>query len=273
MNKMKRVVRVFGWTGGLLLILYKLFYSKLQAFKSSLELLEWAERNQSNLKANGRLVVLEGLPHFPEKMFAFRPFSSDSLVVRQHFFSHELQPVVQYFRRSGRELRKMIDAGGNIGASACYMHWRFPEMKSLVLEPSQANFEVVKVNLNDYSAEIWQKALWWRSEMLSLDESKSAWAIKVSRNSNNRKTGVEGIALSKILSGQDFAHPDYIKIDIEGAEEEVFEKDESLGHFLGQVSCISVEPHSEKGRLLIERKLAEWGYRIEHHGELVFGFR
>lgn len=271
MNKFKQVISVFGWKGGILLLIYKLFYPRLQAFKSSLILLEWSQRNNAKLSNKKEMVILDGLPDFEGKSFAFRPFTSDSLVLRQHFFYRELEPLVDYFKTRKIIPKLMIDAGGNIGSSACFMHWHFPGLKSLVLEPSNFNCRVARFNLENENSLIWEKALWWRNEVLNFDETRSAWAMRVSNSSSGKK--VSGIALSEILQMEEFSSPDYIKIDIEGAEEEVFEKDRLLDNLLHSVACISVEPHSERGKTLIERKLKEWGFRIEYHGELIIGFR
>ena len=271
MNKLKQVFSVFGWKGGILLIFYKLFYSSLQSFKSSLILLEWAQKNNAKLSKKEGLVILESLPDFEGKPFAFRPFTSDSLVLRQHFFYKELEPVVNYFKTLKIIPKLMIDVGGNIGSSACFMHGHFPALKSLVLEPSNSNCSVARINLKNENSLIWEKALWWRSEILNFDESRSAWAMRVSNSSSGKK--VAGIALSEILEMKEFSNPDYIKIDIEGAEEEVFEKDRLLDKLLHSVPCISVEPHSERGKILIDSKLKSWGFRVVFSGELVFGFR
>lgn len=271
MNKLKEVISVFGWKGGILLVIYKLFYTSLQSFKSSLILLEWSQKNKVKLSSKKDLVRLEGLPDFKGNAFSFRPFTSDSLVLRQHFFYRELKPVVDYFKSRNIIPQFMIDAGGNIGSSACFMHWNFPSLKSLVLEPSNSNCSVARINLKHENSLIWEKALWWRNEVLNFDDTRTAWAMRVSNSSSDNK--VVGISLSEILRMKEFSNPDYIKIDIEGAEEEVFEKDTQLGDLVHSVSCISVEPHLERGKGLIESKLKAWGYRVEYSGELIIGFR
>ena len=271
MDKVIQVFKVYGILGVAYLILYKFFFIKHQPFKNSLEILEWALKNGIRLEKNRKSVAIYGLPGFLSKVFYFRPFSSDSMVVKQHFFSQELAPIVAYFRQKDLTPRLMIDAGGNIGVTACYMHWHFPGMRSLFLEPSNSNIKVAKENLKQENSLIWEKALWHRSELLKFDERRGAWAMRISGSTSGKE--VEAVSLSEILSDPEFQNPDYIKTDIEGAEEEVFEKDEKLGKLIQSVSCISVEPHSEKGSLLINKKLSSWGFRVEYHGELIIGFR
>ncbi len=271
MKKIRFIFINLGFIGVCYLILYKFLFERLQSFKASLELLEFSLKNNISISRTKKYLILHELPGFGIRSFTFRPFSSDSLVVRQHFFGKELAPILSYFNSQLTPPKLMIDAGGNIGASACFMHWNFPELSSLVLEPSASNLRVAKINLEQENSILWDKALWWRSEILNFDEGRSAWARKVNKTSSGKM--VQSVALSEILEMEEFSNPDYIKIDIEGAEEEVFEKDIRLGELLNSVACISVEPHSEKGRILIESKLSSWGYRVEYSGELIIGFR
>ena len=273
MKKLFEVIRVLGLKGGMLLVLYKILYNKLQSFKSTLGILEWSKSHQAKLEDESGLLALQGLPQFPSQLIRFRPYTSDPLVVRQHFFGQELLPVVNYFHSKGTVPRQMIDAGGNIGVAAAYMQAYFPELQVLLIEPSEKNCKVAEKNVVSTKSEIWQKALWWREEILHLDQNRPAWGMKVSVKKNSERGEVQGISLSEILLNPRFQTIDYIKIDIEGAEEEVFAKDKSLEELVLGIACISVEPHSESGGILLAQKLTEWGYRLEYHGELIFGFR
>lgn len=273
MAKFLKVIQILGIRGGILLVLYKYLYPKLQAFKSSLEIIEWSDRKKVRIDKSKDGVRLMQTPGFESKSFELRPFTSDSMVFRQHFFGHELAPIVEYFKNKRESPSFMIDAGGNIGAAACYMQWNFPGLRSLILEPSEENAKLAELNLKELPAKVWRKALWWRSETLSFDDKRSAWAMRVSENSGSRGTKVIGVSLSEILSNPEFKNPDYIKIDIEGSEEVIFEKDEFLDTTLHRTSCISIEPHSEYGHKLISDRLLAMGFRVEYHGELIIGFR
>lgn len=273
MRKLREVHRVYGVWGVILLFVYKLGIFRMREFKSALEILEWAGKNGVLLIKDRGFVKLDGLPLFPDRSFLFRPFSSDALVIRQHFFEFELKPVIAYFEQKGIKPRLMIDAGANIGASACILHWHFPRLRSLLIEASPSNAHLARLNSSSSDSIVWEKALWWRNEFLKFDTSSSEWGMKVIGPESRKGIRVEATKLSDILSSADFANPDYIKIDIEGAEEEIFEKDQKLETLIHSVSCISVEPHSEEGTQLVERKLSSWGFRVEYHGELIIGFR
>lgn len=272
MNKLKQVIKIVGLKGGLFLILYKYFFINLQFFKSTLEIIEWTIKHQVILTKEGKLLKLEGLPSLPKQVLHFRPFTSDVMVVKQHFFGNELFPIVSYFKTKGESPRKMIDAGGNIGLTSAYLQAQFPLLEVLLLEPSESNCLIARKNIDSSRTEIWQKALWWKEEILDLDQSQAAWAMKVSEKRNSRKVGVQGVSLSGILQSPRFENVDYIKVDIEGAEEDVFFKDVHLRTFLIRVECISVEPHSESFELFFKRYLEEINFRVIKSGELLIGF-
>ncbi|MBB6327820.1 FkbM family methyltransferase [Algoriphagus iocasae] len=244
----------------------------MQSFKSTLQLIEWSRKGESDIQRKGEYLLLKSFPYFREVNFYFRPVSSDSSVVKQHFLSRELQPVIEYFQSISQFPKVMVDAGGNIGAASRFLQLNFPEIKIIVIEPSKENCKVIKQNLNGVEYQLYPNALWFQSEKLSLDETKGAWGIRVSSFSGTGDS-VEGLSLQMILNLSEWGIPDFLKIDIEGAEEEIFQNDTNFKEILKKVRCISIEPHSRHGERLIRNVLSESGFNIENHGELIYGFR
>jgi len=253
-------------------LLYRFSYLNLQNFKSTLQLIEWSRKENSEIKKAKSYLMLESLPAFPLAIFFFRPFSSDSLVVRQHFFSTELKPVIEYFKSISYVPSLMVDAGGNIGAASRFIQLNFPEIKTIIIEPSEENCRMINMNLKEIDYQLYPNALWYRTEVLAIDDTKDAWGIRVSSFSGKGKL-VEAMPLQIILNQAGWGLPDFLKIDIEGAEEEIFQKDPDLINILKRVRCVSVEPHSIRGDKLIRNVLSESGFSVEHHGELIYGFR
>jgi len=271
-KRIREIFSLMGFRGLVAFSFYKMLYPTLQNFKSTLQLIEWCRKSKPVVKKEGGYLRLEDLPSFPQANFYFRPFSSDSLVVKQHFFSTELKPVVEYFQSISYVPSLMVDAGGNIGAAARFIQLHFPKIKTIVIEPSEENCRLILMNCEEVDYKLFPNALWHQSEKLSLDMTKEAWGIRVSSFSGKGKS-VEAITLQTILNQAGWGVPDFLKIDIEGAEEEIFEKDRELKQILNKVRCVSIEPHSEKGSLLIRNVLNECGFKIAHHGELIYGFR
>lgn len=271
-KRIREIYSLIGVNGLCRYFLYKFLDFNLQNFKSTLQLIEWSRKGESDIKRKGAYLILRSLPTFRGINFYFRPFSSDSGVVKQHFLSKELQPVIDYFRSISQVPQLMLDAGGNIGAAARFLQLHFPEIQIIVIEPSMENCKVIKQNLIGVNFRLYRNALWYQTEKLSLDESKGAWGIRVS-SFTGKGDAVEAVNIQKILELSQWGIPDFLKIDIEGAEEEIFQNDPKFKEILNKVQCVSIEPHSLYGEKLIRNVLSEAGFHIENHGELIFGFR
>jgi FkbM family methyltransferase len=271
-KRVREVYTTLGLRGLILFGLYKILYFKLQNFKSTLQLMEWARKERVEIRKNRECLMLDSLPFYPTANFYFRPFTSDAMVVRQHFFQRELAPVVDYFKSISHDPKLMVDAGGNIGAATRFLQLHFPGLKSLIIEPSESNCRMIKKNIISDQFHLVQGALWYEEASLSFSGSAEAWAIKV-KASQSKSNTIPGYTLSEILKMAKWGSPDFIKIDIEGAEEEIFEKDTNLKQIFRSVKCVTVEPHSELGKDLIHKVFQDCGFQVEYHGELIFGFR
>lgn len=272
LKKFKEQYALMGWKGLILFSLYRLLYYRLQNFKSTLNLIEWSKKESGRIEKARGYLMLRDLPSFSASNFYFRPFGSDPLVVKQHFFDNELAPVLKFFQAISHVPRLMLDAGGNIGAASRYIQLHYPEIKTIVVEPYKENCKVIEMNLTNVDYKLYPNALWYQPERLFLDETYEAWGIKVSSISG-KGSSVEAKTIRGILNESGWGMPDFLKIDIEGAEEEIFQKDFELKQILNNVLCASIEPHSPQGEKIIKSVLAECGFTVEYHGELIYGFR
>lgn len=146
--------------------------------------------------------------------------TSDIEVYRQHFFRHELE---------GFELESpslILDGGGNIGLAAVRFAMRYPKARILTIEPDSENFSLLRRNLQKYSGQITavNGAIWKRTVGLRIDNpTDEPWAFQVVESEDGEIDGYSIVDLSTLFcSGMPF---DLVKLDIEGAEREVFEGD------------------------------------------------
>lgn len=121
----------------------------------------------------------------------------------------------------------IIDCGGNIGLSACYFSYDFPEAQIICLEPEASNFQAAKKNTTGHEAiELLNGAI--GSEIGFADISNpnvsNYRAFRVKETGN--KHGIPIYTVNQLLSKYDmsFSTPFIIKIDIEGFEENLFSK-------------------------------------------------
>ena len=173
--------------------------------------------------------------------FYLRVPSSDLEVYEQVFLNSEYDFCVN------RMPQVIIDAGANIGLVSIYFANRYPGAKIIAIEPERHNFELLKRNAKAYKNIIpLHAALWNNNERIRLaDPGRGNWGFVTYRPSSTAKYSnlnetVEGITVNKLLSDYKIEQVDIFKIDIEGAEKEVFTDASTWIH---KVDSLIVEFH------------------------------
>jgi FkbM family methyltransferase len=141
--------------------------------------------------------------------------------------------------------RVIIDAGANIGLASVFYANRYPRAKIIAIEPEQSNFDVLKKNTSHYSNVIpVQGALWKEDKTLSIrDPGLGKWGFQTREEAEfgaGDCANVPGFALETLMKIYDCACVDVLKIDIEGAEKEVFE---NSAPWIDRVGMIVIELH------------------------------
>lgn len=146
------------------------------------------------------------------------------------------------------DTRVIIDAGANIGLASVYFALRFPEARILALEPEEANFRLLRRNTEPYpNIEPIQAALWHHETRLDLeDPERGAWGYRVAERSQAGAepsgTQVAAVTVPGLLDARGLEHVDVLKVDIEGAEADVFAH---AGAWIHRVRAVIVELHED----------------------------
>jgi len=154
----------------------------------------------------------------------------------------------EYGFNVGRTPETIIDAGANIGLASIYFAHKFPRAKIIAIEPEMNNFEILKMNCNAYeNISIIQGALWSSDEKVDLiDPGLGYWGYRTeTRNGNHPRANqkileVQGYSIPDIMNRYNFDSIDILKVDIEGAETEVF-RDTSA--WIDKIDSLVVELH------------------------------
>jgi len=138
----------------------------------------------------------------------------DIFIKHEYHFKHEKKPLV------------IIDAGANIGLAAIFFKIKFPEVRIICLEPEPGNFKQLLMNTKELDGvTCLQKGLWNKSCRLEIvDAGLGAWGFIVRETTENRPETVEAISLGDLRHQFQLDRLDLVKIDIEGSEKEVMEK-------------------------------------------------
>jgi FkbM family methyltransferase len=136
--------------------------------------------------------------------------------------------------------RNILDLGANIGATGAWFLHRYGGSRIVAVEPVRENAELARINLGRMSVE---------SEVVTAAVAATEGIGKFAL-SDNSMIGRLGVKVSKsklatpayiIYRFPDDERIDLVKMDIEGAEEEIFGAD--VG-WLERVDCVVLELHS-----------------------------
>jgi FkbM family methyltransferase len=145
----------------------------------------------------------------------------------------------------------IIDAGANIGLASIYFACKFPKAKIIAIEPEKENFELLKINVSKYSNIIPLCAALWDTvgqiDLLDTGLGNNAYMV-VGQNTNNIvktpkhdfRSLVNTVTIEKILKDYNLERINILKIDIEGAEKEVFN---SSRNWIQNIDAIIIELH------------------------------
>ena len=201
--------------------------------------------------------------------------SSDLNVFNQVFRDNEYSKVIELFKVNFDEIKiTIIDAGANVGYTSVLFNKHFSDASIIAIEPSENNFKILKENVsaNNINAKLIQGGVWSTNAYLKVVRDfrdLSDWAIRVEET--NTITDLRGYSISEIATDANWKTIDILKIDIEGSEKKVFEKDADTS-FLKMTKCIAIEIHDEFDcRDAIYKILNEYGFSLSNVGETTIG--
>lgn len=136
--------------------------------------------------------------------------------------------------QSGRK-PLIVDCGANIGASTAWLKMMYPKATIVAIEPAPDNFAVLSANSVQFeNVDSVQAGIGPIVTTAFLkDNGGGAWGYQTSSEQSSVK--IEMISLASVLESEKYKdhQPFILKIDIEGAEQYLFERDsyESMHRF------------------------------------------
>ncbi|MGD1089236.1 MAG: FkbM family methyltransferase [Verrucomicrobiota bacterium] len=194
--------------------------------------------------------------------FRFRRIPSHVGVIIQNVFRRE------YCRFPARYTpRVIIDGGAFIGDLTCLWASQFPHARIIGLEPNADSFELARLNSSCFGERVTllQAGLWSECRRLQIVGVESSTRVLASKSGDGM---VEAIDLGTLLKKFSLDRVDILKLDIEGAEEEVLS--ERCIPWLGRISCIIVEFHGGKIEDEITPRLTKAGFTARRFRSLVY---
>jgi FkbM family methyltransferase len=205
------------------------------------------------------------------RALTIRPRTSDVDVFRQIFVEQEYCLLDDI-----GDVRAIIDCGANIGCSSSWFLTKFPAATVVAVEPDARNITQLRANLAPFGARaiIIEGAVWSRPAELIVVRGVFGdgreWATQVRERRANEAPELIGHSMAQLIDMFNGAPIDILKIDIEGAEHEVFGCED-----LSWVRCVRnavIEIHGTADTVLVNRAFPETDFTRCKSGELS-GFR
>lgn len=180
----------------------------------------------------------------------------------------------QYGSRALDSVETVLDAGANIGLASAYFLWKAPRARVVALEPDPVNYELCVRNLAPFGerAVVLRAGLWGRPCMIEVEaENAGTWASTTApATASAGAAAIPAYDVPALLERHGMERLDLLKIDIEGAEREVFGAGE-LG-WLERVGCIQIELE-DASRETFFRALSGRGFEFVQHREVTVASR
>jgi FkbM family methyltransferase len=188
-----------------------------------------------------------------------RPFSGDLFILYEVLVGrcYEIPPQ----HRRPNDVKLIVDCGANIGITSLYFASRYPNATILSIEPHPENFALLKKNA---AAEprilpIHAAVVGKPQDHVRLTLKEKAWGNRLTSEPTGFK--VQALTIGEVVEGFGGEKVDILKVDIEGAEAEVF------GHadFLSKVEFGLIELHDGYDAEKFRNDLIAHGHRLLQH--------
>ncbi len=208
--------------------------------------------------------------------FCVRRLAADEHFIRSVVIHEEYTPAG--YEISAADL--IVDVGGNIGSFALYAASKAPRGRVVSLEPIQDNYRLLVHNvaqnrlaniLTQRAALVARRA---RVRVYLSTYGSGGHSVRPDLAQQDQDyEEVDGVTLEDVLQASQFPHCDFLKLDCEGAEFEIFR--EIRPAVCERVKRVVVEYHTfpdrdkrEQSGQLVAR-LVELGFSIDHYTDVM----
>ena len=216
-------------------------------------------------------LIIKSFPFFVifilKKQYIFlRWFSSDVNIFYHTFIKNEFG-----INQNLDNIKFVIDAGANTGLTSLFFNYKYPSSKIIAIEPEQNNFNfLVKNTRNNNNIYPLKRGVWYKDTHLKIcNPNAQSWAFTTQEVNEDTNSDVRGISIPTILKKYNSKTIDLLKIDIEGAEKELFKNNIDL--WLPHTRYLVIELHGPECRKIVQQMLEKYRFvQIYKNGENIY---
>ena len=138
----------------------------------------------------------------------------------------------------------IIDGGANVGFTSIFLVHAYPQARIFAIEPEESNFQMLLRNTKFYPNIVpIHAAIWHREGKLQVkNPNAEKWAFQVTeRTKETHLETIDALTIDKLLTIAKTNTIDILKLDIEGAEIELFSA--NYENWLEKTNVIIIELH------------------------------
>lgn len=190
----------------------------------------WLKRGTIQL----RMPEVEGQVYLRTKTSDLRVF--EDIFVAKHYHCANLE----------REPKWIVDAGANVGYSALFFALQHPSARVIAIEPEPSNFALLVQNTRTQKNVLPIHAALWpvKASLEIANPQAEKWSFQVHQTTEASAHPVQAMTMEDVMQLTEGEPIDVLKIDIEGAEKEVFGAD--VQSWLPRVHSLMIELHDRK---------------------------
>jgi FkbM family methyltransferase len=140
-------------------------------------------------------------------------------------------------------VQTIIDVGANIGMASLYYVQKYPDARIVAVEAEASNFAILTRNVKPYPNILPIHAALWKKDgeiLIATPSSSEPPFSKVGFVVNEVEGApVRAVTMRTLMRETQIDYIDLLKVDIEGAEKEVFQSCD----WMGSVRCLAIELH------------------------------
>lgn len=192
----------------------------------------------NNFPSGITVTLIDGI----QTPFAYR--HEDKPIVDSIFGTQEYMLPIENFQP-----KLILDCGGNIGCAAVYFANKYPDAQIYSVEPEKDNFKLLKFNTAFYdNVHPIKSALWDKETCIRVEDKGFGVAgFMTFETTADDSDAFKTTTVGKLLAESGFDEIDLLKVDIEGAEKEVFSAPD-VDKWLSKVKVLTIELHDRMKR-------------------------
>ena len=215
--------------------------------------------------------------------YIVKKYSGRKIRLRKKSVDQEVYDYVfvEKYHRPFKEITSkepiILDLGANIGLTIIDFKILYPGSKIYAYELDKDNYDLSILNCKKlHGCYLHNEAIWSEPTEIKYNKSVNNDAYKIETNISQQQNiiTVKAVTIQQIIEQYKLKVIDYVKLDIEGAEYEVFQKNTD---WLNITKQIKIEVHYDAERFdFFRKKLEDHGFKTikdTHHWSTLIGYK